>query len=351
MTASFATMNITSRRLLLRTALFSRFCRLLLVFILLPAPAWSEVVDRVVAEVNNDVITLSEVEETGKPIFRQIALEVPAQDRLKAIEQVRADILTNLIDKTLIKQEAEKQGIMVSEDELEQAFDQVLRTNNLSAEDFLRQLEQNGIDEAQYRDNLKTQIYQNKLLNRDVRSKIVITEEAILDYYDTTYTRQIPEGGYYLLQIGIGWGESEGRDLDPAELEQAQQEALQRAERVHKLALSGNDFRDLARKFSDLPSAAEGGDIGVFEEDEMASYMRNGVTSLKPGEVSRILETPVGYQFFKLLSSKEGGIVMQAPYGEVKEEIRERMYSEALKNEFEAWINEIRDNAYIKTSL
>ncbi len=348
---SFAIMIITSRRRYLRITAFLRFCPILSLFLLLAAPTWAEVVDRVVAEVNNDVITLSEVEEAGKNIFKRIALEVPAEDRLEAIEQVRADILTNLIDKTLIQQEAEKQGIVVTDEEVDQAFDQVSTSNNLSAEEFLRQLEENGIDEAQYRDNLKTQIYQTKLLNRDVRSKIVITEEAILDYYDTTYTKHIPEGGYYLLQIGIDWGETEGADLDPAELEERKQAARQRADRVHKRAVSGNDFRELARKFSDLPSAAEGGDIGVFEENEMASYMRNAVTSLQPGEVSRIIETPVGFQFFKLLSSKEGGIVMQAPYGEVKEEIRERMYSEALKTEFKAWIKDIRENAYIRTSL
>ena len=124
-----------------------------------------------------------------------------------------------------------------------------------------------------------------------------------------------------------------------------------RRKRVHRLAVSGNDFKELARKFSDLPSASEGGDIGVFDEDEMASYMRSAVTSLKPGEVSRIIETPVGFQFFKLLSSKEGGIIMQAPYADVKEEIREKLFNQALKSEFDAWIKNIRDSAYIRTSL
>ncbi|MEJ2136179.1 MAG: peptidylprolyl isomerase, partial [Desulfofustis sp.] len=105
------------------------------------------------------------------------------------------------------------------------------------------------------------------------------------------------------------------------------------------------------RKFSDLPSAAEGGDIGVFEESEMASYMRSAVTSLNPGEVSAIIETPVGFQFFKLLSSKEGGIVTLAPYAQVKEEIRETLYNQELRKEFEEWIEEIRSEAYIRTSL
>ncbi len=319
--------------------------------VLVGAPVDAEVVDRVVAEVNNEVITLSEVEEEGQGIFKKIALEVPAQDRLSAVEQVRKNILRSLIDKKLIEQEAAKQSITVTDKEVDESFEQVLKANRLSRDELLRELDENGINEAAYRDNLKSQLYQSKLVNRDVRSKIVVTEEDILDYYDTSYTKHIPEGGYYLLQIGIDWGETESEDQDPAVVEERKQSARQRAERVHKLALSGSDFKELARKFSDLPSAAEGGDIGVFEEEEMASYMRNAVTSLAPGEVSSIVETPVGYQFFKLLSSKEGGIVMQSPYAEVKEEIREKLYQQELRKEFDAWITDIRERAYIKTSL
>ena len=319
--------------------------------VLVGTPVDAEVVDRVVAEVNNEVITLSEVEEEGQGIFKKIALEVPAQDRLSAVEQVRKNILRSLIDKKLIEQEAAKQSITVTDKEVDESFEQVLKANRLSRDELLRELDENGINEAAYRDNLKSQLYQSKLVNRDVRSKIVVTEEDILDYYDTSYTKHIPEGGYYLLQIGIDWGETESEDQDPAVVEERKQSARQRAERVHKLALSGSDFKELARKFSDLPSAAEGGDIGVFEEEEMASYMRNAVTSLAPGEVSSIVETPVGYQFFKLLSSKEGGIVMQSPYAEVKEEIREKLYQQELRKEFDAWITDIRERAYIKTSL
>jgi peptidyl-prolyl cis-trans isomerase SurA len=256
-----------------------------------------------------------------------------------------------MIDQKLIRQEAAKQGIMVTSEEVDQMVEQMLQANNMSREELNIQLEQSGVDEAAYRSSIESQIYQTKLLNRDVRSRIVITEEAILDYYDTSYTKHIPEGGYYLLQIGISWGETEGQDLDPEVFEERKLSAWQRAERVHKLAVSGSDFKELARKFSDLPSKAEGGDIGVFEESEMASYMRGAVTSLNPGQVSAIIETPVGYQFFKLLSSKEGGIVTIAPYSEVKEEIREKLYDQVLRKEFEEWIEEIRSEAYIRTSL
>ena len=310
-----------------------------------------EVVDRVVAEVNNEVITLSEVEEVGEGEFKRIALEVPPENRILAIEQLREDILRSLIDQKLIRQEAAKQGITVTTEETDEMFEQTLLANNITEEQLLAQLEENGINEVSFRRNLESQIYQRKLLSREVTSRIVITEEAILDYYDTSYTKHIPEGGYYLLQIGISWGETEGEEIDPAVLEERKLSARQRAERVQKLAQSGSDFKELARKFSDLPSAAEGGDIGVFEESEMASYMRGAVTSLNPGQVSAIIETPVGYQFFKLLSSKEGGIVTLAPYSEVKEEIREKLYDQELRTEFEEWIEGIRNEAYIRTSL
>ena len=325
--------------------------QLLLALVLLASPIQAEVVDRVVAEVNDDLITLSEIEDAARGMLKRVALEVPAQDRLEAINQVRQEVLQNLIDKKLIEQEAEKQQIVVSEAEVDEAFEQVLRANNISRQDLLEELKQNGLDEATYRNNLRTQIYQTQLVNRDVRSKIVITEEVILDYYDTRYTKHIKEGSYYLLQIGIGWGETEGLEQDPSASDEQKQAAFQKAERVHKLARSGQDFGELARKFSDLPSASEGGDIGVFEEEEMASYMRNAVTSLNPGEVSPIIETPVGYQFFKLLSSKEGGIVMQTPYDSVKEDIREQLYREALQKDFKNWIDDIRQRAYIRVSL
>jgi len=315
------------------------------------AIAAAEVVDRVVAEVNDDVITLSEVEEEGEGFFKKIALEVPSENRTEAIDQVRQDILRSLIDKKLIEQEAAKQRIVVTDREVEESFAQVLKANQLTREELLLELEENGVSEQSYLSNLRSQLYQSELVNRDVRSKIVITEEAILDYYDTHYTRQTSQGSYYLLQIGIGWGETEGDDTDPALLEERKSSARQRAERVHKLAVSGSDFGDLARKFSDLPSASDGGDIGAFEEEEMASYMSHAVTSLDPGGISKIVETPVGYQFFKLLSSKEGGIILQEPYGDVKEDIREKLYGQELEKEFDEWIKGIRERAYIKTSL
>ncbi len=340
-------------------SLFSNYllsCRILIVFtvmatiIMFFTVARAELIDRIVAEVNDDVITLSELDEEGESFIRLILSEAPPEEREQALEQAYQDILDGLIDKLLISQEAARQGIVVTEEETENAVNNIIENSNLSREAFFTELENKGISRETYLGNIKSQIYQNKIITLDVRSKIVITEEMILDYYDNTYTRRVEEGGYYLLQIGIGLDEAAG-DADPLALQQKKMEARQKAERVHKLARSGQDFKELARSFSDLPSAADGGDIGVFNESDMASYMQQAVLKLEPGEISPIVESPVGFQFFKLLSNREGGIVMQAPYDSVKEDIREELYNKALREAFVNWIEGIKGKSYIKKLL
>ncbi len=320
---------------------------LLLLSMLFSVMVQAEVIDRVVAEVNDDIITLSDVDEEGATVYQKIIKDAPPEERESILMQTQQEVLNGLIDKSLITQEAAKQGVTVSDEELDAAIEQIIATNNITREVFLAQLQEDGLSEKVYRSNLRSQIYQNKLVSREVRSKIIITEDMILDFYDTKYTSQVNEGSYYLLQIGTSW--EKGKENKSAEvLPEDRAEALKKAERIQKLAKSGQDFRDLARRFSDLPSARDGGDIGVFDEDEMADYMKSAVKSLKAGEISPIVETPVGYQFFMVLSNKEGGIVMRAPYDTVKEEIRDRLFREAMQKEFKDWIKGIRDRAYIR---
>lgn len=330
----------------------TRFCSfsgaaiLLLLALAGPGNCRAELVDRVVAVVNDDVITMSEVNEEGKGFFQKIAEQAPASELSAALGRAREEVLNGLIDKKLIAQEAVKQKVTVSDAELEAAFQQMIASNNMSPDQFREQLETMGMTEGVYRDNLRNQILQSKLLNYEVRSKIIITDDMILDYYDTHYTKHVDQGGYYLLQMGFVWKKD---PKNPEKIDaDSRIDARNRAERVRALVESGQDFSTLAKKFSELPSAADGGNIGVFQEGEMAAYMRPAVTALAPGQVSEVVETPDGYQFFKLLSNPDGGIVVQAPYDSVKEEIKKTLYDEKLKEEFDAWVRKIKEAAYIK---
>ncbi|MBL4903006.1 MAG: SurA N-terminal domain-containing protein [Desulfocapsa sp.] len=307
----------------------------------------AHLVDRVVAVVNDDVITMSEVNEEGEGYFKKIKNQAPPSQVEDALSRAREEILGNLIDKKLIAQEAAKNGISVSPDELQAAMRRMLENNRITKETLLVQLEKTGMDFDSYLDNLRNQILQSKLVNYEIRSKIIITDNMILDYYDANYTKHISGGGYYIMQMGFVWGKSGQQGSAPNQYAD-KMGAKKRAERVHALVSNGQDFRILAQKFSDLPSASDGGDLGVFQEDEMAPYMRDAILKLEPGAISEIVETPSGYQFFKLLSSKDGQIVVQASFASVKEEIRNKLYDEQLKGQFSEWVKNIKKTAYIK---
>lgn len=308
------------------------------------SPTVANVIDSCVAVVNDDVITLSEVNEAGKPMFQRIAEAVPPEQLAETLKQARKKVIDKLVEKKLLVQKAKEMNISVSDKEVEQALLQILKRNHTTMEQFTSELDRLGMTEDQYRENLHEQILSSKLINYEVRSKVVIPESEILDYYDQHYTEQVGTGGYYILQIGITTS-GEGMPSDPTQADAA---ARKKAERILGLARGGQDFKQLARQYSDLPSAVDGGDIGAFQKDEMASYMRDAVTGLQPGQISPVVKSPNGYMIFKLLSSQEGEIITKVPYESVKEEIRTTLYQQKMQERYDSWLKEIRSQAYIK---
>jgi peptidyl-prolyl cis-trans isomerase SurA len=210
-------------------------------------------------------------------------------------------------------------------------------------DELRKELSAEGVSEKQYRDELREQILNSKLITHQVRTKVVISEQTVLEYYTTHFTTNVGGSDYYILQIGCIWGAENQNGTIPS-----QDEAKEKAKKAHALALNGKDFKELAKKFSDLPTAADGGDLGSFQQDEMAPYMREAVVRLKPGEVSPIVENENGYHFFKLVSSQEGKVIAREPFESVKEQIREKLYQQALEQRYKDWLTSIREMAYIK---
>lgn len=315
---------------------------------LTPLNGTAELVDRVVAVVNDDVITLSELEKEGEPFYRDISAKTPSASLADTLQEAREHVLDRLIEKRLVAQKAKAANLSVSDAEVDAAFEQMLAQNKVSRDGFLDRLKSEGVTETAYKEDLRAQILQGKVVNAEVRSKVVVTEEEILDYYDTQYTSKASGDGYYLLQIGIAWTDPQNPDASAEVLRVNKLEAKEQAEKVLAMARDGEDFKDLARKYSTMPSAGDGGDIGIFQLDEMAPYMRQAVQSLKPGEVSDLIDTPEGYQFFKLINSEDGTIVVKTPLKEVKEQIRNTLYEERLKEAYGTWLEELKNQAYIQ---
>ena len=321
------------------------FLQIILLFFTLPHLSQAELVDKVVAVVNDDVITLSEVENEAKPLYQSIARNYEGPYLTEELEKARENTLDSMISRRLIDQKAALFHLKVSEKEIDNGYERMRQRSSLSPAEFRKKLAESGMSEEVYRTNIRSQILQSKLVSFDVRSKVVITDEMILDYYDENYTSRVKKGNYYLLQMGFTWNKKSGSAED---LVLSKENALKKAERVRKLVEKGEDFRTLAKKFSDLPSAVDGGDIGIFTLDEMASAMRDAVAHLKHGQLSKIVETPTEYQFYKLLSEKDGSIVVTASYDSVKDEIKEKLYQVKLKEAFTGWVADLKKKAYIQ---
>ncbi|MFN2353128.1 MAG: peptidylprolyl isomerase [Desulfopila sp.] len=316
--------------------------------LLVPLSAKTEMLDRIAAVVNDDVITLSELEDSGREYLARIREKAPADQVDAMLEEGRKRLLDKLINQRLIAQQAVDANIQVPDQELESSYAQQLQKMGLSEEEFRDKLKQSGLSVEKYKTDLRGKILRDKLIRFEVRSKIVVTEEMMKDYYTTKYSEEIEGGGYYLLQMGFTWRDSEEVHNSPELLEADKARARQRAEKARQRIVDGADFGTIARQSSDLPSAADGGDIGVFEKDDMASYMREAIVELDVGEISPVLETPIGYQFFKLLSRKQDEDVERVPFEAVKEDIRQKLMERNFKEVYSQWVEEIKESSYVK---
>lgn len=303
----------------------------------------AELVDRVVAVVNDDIITFSELEEEAAPTFEKIRAEAPPAHVDDAIQKARKEILRNMIDHKLLLQRAAKRKIEVSDADIDAAMQRIMEQNSLTEEQFRDQLATMGVSEEKYRASLRDQILRSRLLSYEIRSKVVITNEQVEAYYRDKYMQNNSPEGYHILQFGSGW-EDTGRSA-------SKEEAQKRAEQLREMVLAGENFNEIAKNYSDLPSGVDGGDIGTFKKNELADYMWQSIKDLHPGEVSPVVETPSGFQFFKLLSRSSDGVIAQAPLENVKDEIRATLYDQELKKKFEYWVKELRENSYVKELL
>lgn len=303
----------------------------------------AELVDKIVAVVNDDIITLSELEDETTDIYKTLADKQSSENLLEAMDEARERALNQMIDRTLMEQKARQFNLSVSEEEIDSAFERMKSNMSLNSSQFRQKLKKSGMSEEQYRNKLRDNILQSKILSVDVRSKIVITDEMVLEYYDQHYTSRVNQGDYYLLQMGFSWDKN-----PPKDLQESKDKTLKLAKRIHKLIGGGQDFKTLAKKFSDLPSASDGGDIGVFTLDEMAPAMQSAVKDLKPDELSSIVELQSGYQFFKLLSGEDEAIVVTSSLESSKDEIRDKLYESKMEEAYKVWVKKLKESAYIQ---
>lgn len=319
-----------------------RLCRCwLLISVLALAAAAAgaaEIVDRIVAVVNNDIITQMELEREMQPYTERIAqMGYSPADERRMREKVRTDMLDQLIDKKLTDQEIARQKISIADSEVDEAIERVKRMNLYTDEELRAAIAREGGNLEDYRQKLKEQLLRTKLVNYAVKSKIIITRQDVQAYYDSHLEAYAGQSKYHLRNIVVR--------VPPPGDAAAQKAAWERMQEVLRGLESGRSFAALAAEYSDSSLAEKGGDLGRFALSDMAEQIRTALEGLKPGEVTPILETDQGLQLFFV----EDFIPARTkPLDEVAAEIESKLYNEIVDRKFVSWLQELRNGSHIE---
>lgn len=301
-----------------------------------PPSSPGEIANRVVAIVNSDIITLYELNVKMRELTGLAPDDLRRRDEKGYIE-TRRRVLDLLIDEKITREKIQQLGIKVTSKEIDAAIEEVKKSNNLTHEDLIAGLKKRGLTYEAYRENLKSEIERMRLVGYEVKSKIIIREEMVAQYYDRHIADFTKEERVRLAVIFLA-KEKRGSGDEADALAAKTKEVLNRIQR-------GEDFAELAKQFSDGPGAQEGGDLGFFKVAELDPQLRDLISGLKEGEAQGPIERPNGVQFVKVVIRESGGA---RPLEEAKDAIYDILYREEVNNRYASWIKELREKAYTK---
>jgi parvulin-like peptidyl-prolyl isomerase len=323
---------VKTRRVLFPFGLFLLLCGLIS-----PGEA---VVDRVVAVVNQEIITFSEVEK----LSRSLQVEIQTEDRLERRERVLEifrKVLERLIEEKLIDQEAKKSGIKVTSKEVEGAIEEVKRRHAVNQENFEKLLAAEGVTLEVFKKEIEKQILRTKVINWALKVEPTTGEKELRDFYQEHIDRYRVNESYRISHILF---------LIPkdASLEQGR-EIRKRAQKVLERIKAGEDFGEMALRYSEDPSSRKDrGDIGYFKRGELLPALEREALRLQVGEVSGVIRTEFGFDIIKLLDRKGDE---PPPFEEVKEKVQMDYYGREMEKAYLQFLSKLKEKSVIEIKL
>jgi peptidyl-prolyl cis-trans isomerase SurA len=301
-------------------------------------PDSQAVMDRVICVVNNDAITLYELDEAEVHYLYEAKQERMTDE---ARQQLRDRLLQTIIENRIQLQQAEREKITVEDIEVQEQLNDIMKkVNAQSAKDFEEVLKQQGLTLDGVKKRIRDQILVQRVTRRKVALRISVTEQEIDGYINANRDK---------LETGLTF---EARHIlfvpDASQGEEGWDAARQKAEQVYGQVKEGKDFATLAKEYSEDPSAKDGGSLGTLKRGELTPEIEQAILRLQPGESSPPTRSPVGYHLFHL-DAKEtltGDALTQA-----RSQIRDILYREKYDARLKEWTIEIRQRALIEIRL
>jgi peptidyl-prolyl cis-trans isomerase SurA len=296
----------------------------------------AEIRNRVVAIVNNEVITLYELNTKTRELTGSDPADLELKDKKKYLE-TRRKILDLLIEEKIANEKTQELGIKLTPKEVDVAIEKIKKDNHLTHEDLIANLKKQGMSYESYREIIKNDLERMQLINLEVKSKIIIREEKIREFYDEHKDQFSSQEKVHLAGIFLG-------QKDPSN--QRETRSLhEKAQTIFNRLKTGEDFGELAKEMSQGPGAKEGGDLGFFKTTELDPRLQEAIKELPEDSISEPIITPSGIQIIKLLERQKG---RTKPLEEVKNAIYGILYQEEVNKRYSSWIKKLREKAYTK---
>jgi peptidyl-prolyl cis-trans isomerase SurA len=295
---------------------------------LAPFVSRAEVTDRIIAIVNDEIVTLREVE-------RFVVVE--KKSRYSSMNEYTRNLqlrekLDQFIEGLLIGQQAKKLKIEVTDKDIQETIDNIKKQNLITDTELRQQLKQDHIDYKEFIEGIKRSIVRTKVLAKAVMQEMDLNDKNLKAHYDANVGDYVQEE-YRLQQVFVSSQRKDGA------------ERAQKA--LHELG-EDKPFGEVAKEFSDDASNALEGDMGFVKKEELIPELREAVKLLIPGTYSNVIRTPFGYHILKLTETKKG---QAASFESVKESVRQKLFMIESGKRYKTYIAKLRSSSYIEVKI
>ncbi|MCP4668691.1 MAG: hypothetical protein GY849_20295 [Deltaproteobacteria bacterium] len=308
-------------------------------FLSFQSPVSAETANKVVAIVNDDVITLHELNEQIGRMTGSEPRHLKIQDENRFLETQRK-ILDAMIAEKIAKEKLKQLGINVTPVEVDRAIEEIRTNNRMTHEQMVAGLKSQGLSYEMFRKRIKAQLEQSRIINIEVQSRIIIREEQVKAYYEQ-HKEEFRTGESVRLAAIVLKQKGAKKPDRSGPLYRKAHELLSRIRQ-------GEDFGELAREFSQGPGAKEGGELGAFKTSQLDPDLVNAINRMSPGDVSELIIRPSAIQIVKLVEKNEE---TQKPFDQVSDAIQALLYRKEVQKRYSSWIKELKEKAYTKIFL
>jgi parvulin-like peptidyl-prolyl isomerase len=293
-----------------------------------------DVIEEIVAIINDDIITLSQFRAEHEDFYRALRAQFKGEELEKRYATMKENLLEKMITDLLLLQEAEKMEGVDPDEQMRLWLENLKKENNINSDaELIRALQQQGVDFDKWKKKMKENMMRDTVIGSEVRRNIVVDDSETVSYYKLhpeEFT-ELPEYKLRAIYLAAEGGNEE-------EIEAKKRE-------INEKISSGEDIGSLASKYSEGPEKEKQGELGSFKKGELEKELEQAVEKLKVGEMTPWLKVRAGWFLLKLEERKESRL---KSFEEARREIEEKFFNEESQKKLQEYLKKLKEKSYIK---